>query len=331
MTPTPRSSQSNGVVAFFPALVSAVSPAVVSQETQELAMASQDGLFDSTVTLPGDETSFPDSQDAPNPNQEHAALTVLRILNHTLSQDIPYLPIDYKLRREQDTPRPYALGRGTFCDVFTHVVKGHEALSVPNVQRGDIVALKQPPQPRDPSSAALKNCLTGIQREIDLALHPSLRCHRNICRLLYIGWEAKFLIPILAFPTATYGTLEDFLCGSSKGRGTVEAAVRAVLTSDIACGLLALHDHGFVHRDLKTTNILVDGCPVNKVPAVLTNFSGSIRQSRGSSTADDGHGHITPKWAAPEELAGEPIDQYSRCDVYSFGLVIVTLWMAGYT
>jgi serine/threonine protein kinase len=92
----------------------------------------------------------------------------------------------------------------------------------------------------------------------------------------------------------------------------MEATVRAVLTSDIACGLLALHDHGFVHRDLKTTNILVDECPVNKVPAVLTNFSGSIRQSRGSSTADDGHGHITPKWAAPEELAGEPIDQYSR-------------------
>ncbi|KAL3443684.1 hypothetical protein BJX65DRAFT_311658 [Aspergillus insuetus] len=218
----------------------------------------------------------------------------------------------------------------SWCQPLTpashHTVTDHEPFNVPNVQRGDVVALKRY-QPRDGSMAATRDCLRNIQRELDIVLDPALCGHRNICRLLYIVWEPKSLIPTLSFPTAVYGTLEDFLCGAR--HGSVQAAQRTLLSADIACGLLALHERGFVHRDIKMANILVDECPVNAIRAVLTDFSGSIRQPRESAAAE--RGHFTLGWAAPEETAEGRIEDYRRCDVYSFGLVIVTLWMAEYT
>lgn len=87
----------------------------------------------------------------------------------------------------------------------------------------------------------------------------------------------------------------------------------------LALGLKVLHEHGVVHRDLKTSNILVgfDGSVETVAELVLTDFEDS------SNVVGTGF------WRAPEVLqtlkdwrsgASSVVNYTSKCDVYSFGM-----------
>ena len=87
----------------------------------------------------------------------------------------------------------------------------------------------------------------------------------------------------------------------------------------LALGLKALHEHGVVHRDLKTSNILVgfDGSVETVAELVLTDFEDS------SNVVGTGF------WRAPEVLqtlkdwrsgASSVVNYTPKCDVYSFGM-----------
>src|SRR5262245_5799649 len=81
------------------------------------------------------------------------------------------------------------------------------------------------------------------------------------------------------------------------------------------------HQHGIVHRDLKPSNILVkqDGT------VRLLDF-GISKQLEGAGESDGHHTTVrlmTPAYAAPEQLTGQPTG--IQTDVYSLGVILYEL------
>lgn len=92
---------------------------------------------------------------------------------------------------------------------------------------------------------------------------------------------------------------------------------RSLIAYDIANGLSYLHLFGFIHRDMKSLNILLD----ENFRAKICDFgmTRSIDQS-SPMTGMIGSSH----WMAPEVLLSKP-NYNEKADVYSFGIILYEL------
>lgn len=89
---------------------------------------------------------------------------------------------------------------------------------------------------------------------------------------------------------------------------------------DAVCGAVEYaHGRALIHRDIKPANILVDG---DGHPRLL-DFGIAFDQSTG----DGGDRAMTPGYAAPEQIAGEPLT--TSTDIYQLGLVLKRMMKAG--
>ncbi|HTO92822.1 MAG TPA: serine/threonine protein kinase [Bacteroidota bacterium] len=98
-----------------------------------------------------------------------------------------------------------------------------------------------------------------------------------------------------------------------KGRLDVQEAV--IMAKCIAAALDYAHSYGIVHRDVKSSNIIMTSTRT----AVLTDFG--IAQS-GVAPAHPKSGSLlgTPEFMSPEQAGGKPVD--ARTDFYSLGVVL---------
>ncbi|CAM9801506.1 unnamed protein product [Chrysoparadoxa australica] len=117
----------------------------------------------------------------------------------------------------------------------------------------------------------------------------------------------------LVFEYKKGGTLCSYL-SNRYGEGLLGTPQLPRLASEIADGLRYLHSQGILHRDLKSSNVLLD----EHGHAVICDFGLScfVEGDGGEHTAETG----TYKWMAPEVIQHKPYSE--GADVYSYGIVL---------
>ncbi len=108
------------------------------------------------------------------------------------------------------------------------------------------------------------------------------------------------------------GSLRDLL----DERGTLSIAQVASIGAQAADGLAYAHARGFVHRDVKPTNLLFDDA--GRVRITDFGVARALAEAQWTEPADGLIG--TVRYSSPEQALGRPVDPTS--DVYSLALVL---------
>jgi serine/threonine-protein kinase len=118
-------------------------------------------------------------------------------------------------------------------------------------------------------------------------------------------------IEYLAMPFYAGGSLALRL----RGAGPLGVDDTVELAAQLGRGLDALHGKGVLHRDVKPSNVLLDG----EGTAALADF-GLARSSDSTRLTADGQLLGTPHYLAPELIEGQEATRQS--DVYALGCVL---------
>ena len=96
------------------------------------------------------------------------------------------------------------------------------------------------------------------------------------------------------------------------------------IATQMAAGVAAAHDTGIVHRDIKSTNIIIESNGLVKVLdfglAKLLPREAGVRGDAASYASTTGHFFGTLHYLSPEQARGMPADE--RSDLFSMGVVM---------
>jgi serine/threonine protein kinase/tetratricopeptide (TPR) repeat protein len=167
------------------------------------------------------------------------------------------------------------------------------------------VALKILPE----SVAANRERIARFEREAELLASLNHPCIANI-----YGVEEDHGTRAIVMELVEGETLADRIAAHPSGLPVVEALS---IAQQITEALQAAHEKGIVHRDLKPANVKITvGGTVKVLDFGLATAAGDSRENLTRSGALLG----TPRYMAPEQLAGDPTD--ARTDIYAAGLVL---------
>jgi TolB-like protein/tRNA A-37 threonylcarbamoyl transferase component Bud32 len=143
--------------------------------------------------------------------------------------------------------------------------------------------------------------------------------HPNIARVLDGGSTDEGL-PYLVMEYVDGKNLLDYADDQH-----LDVTSRLRLFSQVCEAVANAHQHQIVHRDLKPNNILVDadGRPRLLDFGIAKLASPDEPGTRRDLTSTGGFGILTPRYASPEHVKGEPITVSS--DVYSLGVILYEL------
>ncbi len=158
-------------------------------------------------------------------------------------------------------------------------------------------------------SSASDEELARFRREANAASRLS---HPNIVRVLESGIEEGF--PYLVMEFVEGRSLSEVLF--EEGFLPVQRA--GEILRDVGRAISVAHEQGFLHRDIKPGNILID--PTGR--ARLTDFGLAKHMGQDTHLTRTGTSLGTPAYMSPEQASGEASEVDERCDIYSLGAVL---------
>jgi len=157
-----------------------------------------------------------------------------------------------------------------------------------------------------PEIAADEKTIERFRNEIRLARKIA---HRNVCKMYDLGEEKG-----TRFITMEYISGED-LRSSIRRFGQLPIGKSISIAKQICEGLAEAHSLGVVHRDLKSSNIMID----KKGNAHIMDF-GIARSLESKGITGEGVMIGTPEYMSPEQVEVKEVDH--RSDIYSLGVIL---------
>ena len=185
------------------------------------------------------------------------------------------------------------IGSGAFADVFMGIQKS----------TNKVVAIKQL-QVKEFTEESLAMYLREVEIMGDL---------KHFAVLPFIGVTVK----------PPYWIITEFMSGGGlfqriHGKtNKLDGTKKTIIALGIADGMEYVHSKNYIHRDLKSLNILLDE---DEYPYVC-DFGISRIIANTTMTGTLG----TPQWMAPEVISSQRYD--SKADVYSYGVILWELLM----
>lgn len=185
------------------------------------------------------------------------------------------------------------------------------------LSRGEVVAVKKLWGQKGKNSASEEKLRLDKELETEVETLGSIR-HKNIVKLYCFFSNLDF--SLLVYEYMPNGNLWDAL---HVGKLLLDWPTRHQIALGVAQGLAYLHHDlmpPIIHRDIKSTNILLD---VDYLPKVADFGIAKVLQARGSkdstTTVIAGtYGYLDPEYAYSSKAT-------TKCDVYSFGVVLMEL------
>ena len=166
----------------------------------------------------------------------------------------------------------------------------------------DAVALKV----LNPDISLDDKMIERFRNELKLARRIS---HKNICRTYDLGnCEGTYFFTMEFIPGDNLKSIIRMMGPLSPGRALA-------IAGQVCDGMAEAHRLGVIHRDLKTSNIMID----REGSARITDFGIALGAGTKGLT-DRGVLIGTPEYMSPEQIEGKDVD--NRADIYSLGIVL---------
>ncbi len=185
------------------------------------------------------------------------------------------------------------------------------------------LAVKSPRPALFRDDAAKQRFVAEARTWVSLGLHP------HVCACHYVRTIDG--VPRVFAEYVDGGSLREWIKDRRLYQGAPAEVLARILdvAVQVAWGLDHAHRRGVVHQDVKPDNILIDGDGTAKITDFGLARARDVVDNHGPG--DDQHESIlvtvggeTPKYASPEQRAGEPIGH--RSDVFSFAVTVLEMF-----
>jgi serine/threonine protein kinase len=222
------------------------------------------------------------------------------------AETVPARLIELAFAAREDVPFPTRLGRFEFVGKIGAGTYG-TVFKAKDPQLGRMVAIKM-----------LRGSRLGGQEELDRFLREARSFaqlkHPGIVTLYEIGQDdgCSYLV-------------EEYVEGITLSDRMEKEALpirdSAELLAHVSDALQAAHERGVIHRDVKPSNILLDG----KGHPHVTDFGLAKVEGEEKPMTQSGDVLGTPAYMSPEQARGDALHVDARTDVYSVGVILYEL------